>query len=76
LYGNPLGFTLFTTSAVFFVELAYVITGALLGVQSGSFAQILITIFGMSLWSLVATPIFLPVFSRLHALAFNTRSAI
>ena len=76
LYGNPLGFTLFTTIAVFFIELAYVVTGALLGVQSGSFAQILITICGISLWSLVSTPIFLPVFSRLHALVFNTRSAI
>lgn len=76
LQSNPLGFTVFTTSSVFFVELSYVVTGALLGVQSGSFEQTMITILGISLWSLVATPIFLPLFSRLHALAFNTRSAI
>lgn len=76
LQSNPLGFTIFTTSAVFLVELAYVVTGALLGVQSGSVEQIMITVLGISLWSLVATPIFLPLFSRLHALVFNTRSTI
>ena len=76
LSGNPLGLTFFTTSAVFFIEIAYLVTGALLGVQTGSFGQILITLFGLSIWTLVVTPILLPLFSRLHAFAFNTRSAI
>ena len=76
LSGNPLGLTFFITSAIFFIEIAYLLTGALLGIQSGSFGQILITLFGISIWSLVVTPILLPLFSRLHAFAFNTRSAI
>jgi hypothetical protein len=76
LSGNPLGLTFFTTSAVFFIEISYVVTGALLGVQTGSFGQILITLIGISIWSLVVTPILLPLFSRIHAFAFNTRSAI
>lgn len=76
LSGNPLGLTFFTTSAVFFIEISYVVTGALLGVQTGSFGQILITLVGISIWSLVVTPILLPLFSRIHAFAFNTRSAI
>ena len=76
LSGNPLGLTFFITSAVFFIEIAYLLTGALLGIQSGSFGQILITLFGISIWTLVITPILLPLFSRLHAFAFNTRSAI
>jgi len=76
LSGNPLGFTFLTTSAVFFVELAFVATGALLGVGSGSFGQILITIIGISIWSLVVTPIFLPLFSHLHSITFNSRSVI
>jgi len=76
LSGNPLGLTFFITSTVFFIEIAYLVTGALLGVQSGSFGQILITLFGISIWTLVITPILLPLFSRLHAFAFNTRSAI
>lgn len=74
--GNPLFITLITTSAVFLVELAYVVTGALLGVAPGSIGQILITLFGISLWSLVATPILLPLFLRLHALIYSTRSTI
>jgi len=76
LSGNPLGLTFFTTSAIFFTEIAYIVTGALLGVQTGSFGQILITLFGISIWSLVITPILLPLFSRLHTFTFNTRSAI
>ena len=76
LSGNPLGLTFFITSAIFSIEIAYLLTGALLGIQSGSFGQILITLFGISIWTLVITPILLPLFSRLHAFAFNTRSAI
>ena len=76
LSGNPLGLTFFATSAVLFIEITYLVTGALLGVQTGSFGQILITLFGISIWSLVVTPILLPLFSRLHAFTFNTRSAI
>lgn len=70
---NPLGFTFFTALAVLAVEFAFVVTGALLGVASGSFGQILITIGGSFIWALVVTPIFLPIFSRLHAFTFDTR---
>ncbi|CAB5112789.1 MAG: rod shape-determining protein MreD [Actinobacteria bacterium] len=76
LSGSPLGFTFFTTAAVFLVEFAYVFTGLLFGLQIGSFGQISITILGISLWSLVVTPIVLPIFSRLHAYTFDTRSMI
>jgi len=76
LSGGPLGITFFTTAAVLLVELAYVFTGLLFGFQIGNFAQIAITIFGISTWSLVVTPIVLPIFSRLHAITFDTRSMI
>ena len=76
LSGNPLGFTFLTMSAVFFVELSYVVTSALLGVQAGSFGQVIITLVGVTIWSLVATPIFLPLFSYAHSLTFSTRSTI
>lgn len=76
LSGSPLGFTFFTTAAVFLVEFAYVFTGLLFGLQIGSFGQISITILGISLWSLVVTPIVLPIFSRLHSYTFDTRSMI
>lgn len=76
LSGSPLGFTFFTTVAVLLVEFAYVFTGLLFGLQIGNFGQIAITIFGISTWSLVVTPIVLPIFSRLHAFTFDTRSMI
>ena len=76
LSGSPLGFTFLTTTAVLLVECAYVITGLLFGLQVGNFGQIAITIFGISTWSLVITPIVLPIFSRLHAFTFDTRSMI
>ncbi|MDP1850947.1 MAG: hypothetical protein Q8K48_00845 [Candidatus Planktophila sp.] len=76
LSGSPLGFTFFTTTAVLLVECAYVFTALLFGLQFGNFGQIAITIFGISTWSLVITPIVLPIFSRLHAVTFDTRSKI
>ena len=76
LSGNPLGFTFLTTSAIFLVEIAYLTTGALLGVTVGGFTQILITLIGITIWSLLVTPLVLPIFSRLHAFTFNTRSVL
>ena len=76
LSGSPLGFTFLVTIAVLLVEFAYVFTGLLFGLQVGNFGQIAVTIFGISLWSLVVTPIVLPIFSRLHAYTFDTRSMI
>ncbi len=73
---NPLGFTLFVGSALFFTELAYVLTGALLGVASGGFGQVILTTIGISIWNLVITPIVLPIFTHLHSLIFDSRSAI
>ena len=73
---NPVGVTLFISSAVFLTETLFVISGVLLGVQTGSFGQVLLTICGFSLWTLVITPICLPVFSLLHDIALDTRSKI
>jgi rod shape-determining protein MreD len=74
--GNPVGVTFFISTTVFFTEILFVITGALLGVQTGSFGQVLLTIFGITLWTLVITPICLTVFSLMHDIALDTRSKI
>ena len=76
LADNPLGVIFFITSGVFFAELLYVASSVLLGVQMGSFQQVLLTLCGISLWTLAVTPIFLPVFSKLHGLVFDSRSAL
>jgi hypothetical protein len=33
-------------------------------------------LFGMSIWALLVSPIMLPVFTRLHAMIFDSRSAL
>ena len=76
LSGNPFGVVFFITSGVFIVEIVYIVISALLGVQTGSFEQVLRTLIGISLWTMVVTPIILPIFSRLHSFAFDTKSAI
>ncbi len=73
---NAIGIIFFVVIANLLVEITYVASGALLGVSSGSFIQVLITLFGMSIWALLVSPILLPVFSRLHALIFDSRSAL
>ena len=73
---NAIGIILFVVIANLLVEIASVATGALLGVSVGSFIQVLITLLGMSLWALLISPIVLPVFSRLHALVFDSRSTL
>ncbi len=76
VHANAIGIVFFVVVANLLVEIAYVASGALLGVSSGSFGQIVITLFGMSVWALLISPIVLPIFTRLHALIFDSRSAL
>jgi len=76
LHANAMGIIFLIVVANLCVEIAYVTTGALLGVSIGSFTQVLITFFGMSSWALLVCPILLPIFARLHALVFDSRSAL
>ena len=73
---NAIGIIFFVVIANFLVEVAYLATAALLGVSLGSFVQILITLAGMSIWTLLISPLALPVFTRLHAMIFDSRSAL
>ena len=76
VHGNAIGIVFFVVIANFLAEVSFLVTGALLGVAAASFDQILITLFGMTLWALLISPILLPIFTRLHVLTFNSRSAI
>ena len=73
---NAIGIIFFVVIANLLVEIAFVATGALLGVSLGSFVQVLITLLGMTLWALLISPIVLPVFSRMHTLVFDSRSTL
>ena len=72
--GNPIGVVFFVLSANLTAEVLFIASGALLGVTTGSFGQVLITLLGNSLWTLVVTPIVLPVYSYLHNFVFETRA--
>lgn len=72
--GNPIGVVFFVLSANLIAEILFIASGALLGVTTGSFGQVLITLLGNSLWTLVVTPIVLPVYSYLHNFVFETRA--
>lgn len=74
--GNPITIIFLVVAGVFLAEFLFLISGVLLGVKLGSFTQILIILFGISIWTLLITPFTLPIFSRLHALIFDTASRI
>jgi rod shape-determining protein MreD len=76
VHANAIGIVFFVVVANLLVEIAYVSSGALLGVSSGSFGQIVISLIGMSIWALLISPIVLPVFTRLHAMIFDSRSTL
>ena len=76
VHANAIGIIFFVVVANLLVEVAYVASGALLGVSVGSLGQVLITLFGMSIWVLLVSPVLLPIFTRLHALIFDQRSAL
>ena len=76
VHANALGIVFFVVVGNLLVEIVYVTSGALLGISVGSFTEVLITLFGMSIWVLLVSPILLPIFTRLHALIFDQRSAL
>ena len=76
VHANTIGIVFFVFTATFLVEIAFLLSSALLGVALGSFSQMVTTLFGMSLWSLLVAPIMLPVFTKLHGLVFDSRSVI
>ena len=73
---NAIGIIFFVVIANLLAEITFVATGALLGVSVGSIIQVLITFFGMTVWALLISPIVLPIFSRMHALVFDSRSTL
>jgi hypothetical protein len=74
--GNPLGIIFFVVLASIAAEIFFLVSGVLLGVATGSFGQILLTLLGNSIWTLVVTPIVMPIFTYFHNLVFETRSSI
>lgn len=74
--GNPIGVVFFVVVANLATSFLFLTSSALLGVTTGSLGQILFTLLGNSLWTLVLTPIVLPVFSFMHNFVFETRTVL
>lgn len=74
VHGNAIGIVSFVVTANIVVELAYLISGALLGVAMPTISQMVTTMVGMTLWALLVSPILLPLFTFLHRSIFNSRS--
>lgn len=74
--GNPVGVVFFVVVASLFTAVLFLASSALLGVTTGSFGQTLLTLLGNSLWTLVLTPIVLPIFSFMHNFVFETRTVL
>ncbi|MEI7540293.1 MAG: rod shape-determining protein MreD [Actinomycetes bacterium] len=72
--GNPIGVVFFVVIANLASEVIFIASGVLLGVSTGSFGQTLLVLLGNSVWTLVVTPIVLPIFSYLHGLIFEKRA--
>lgn len=73
--GNPIGIIFFVVSANISAEICFLVTSFLLGGATGSFGEILLTLAGNSIWTIVITPIVLPVFLFLHNLIFESRAS-
>jgi rod shape-determining protein MreD len=74
--GNPLSLIFMVTMAQAIVLVSYLATGFLLGITATSFAQILTTVIGSAVWTLVVTPLLLPAVAWLYDLAFDSRMRI
>lgn len=76
IHGNAIGIVFFVTIANLLAELVFLLSGALLGVENPTFAQIVFTLFGMSVWVLLIAPIMLPISTKLHSLVFKSSAII
>lgn len=70
---NPLSLIFMVVLAQVLLLISYLVTGFLLGITATSFVQTLTTVIGSAIWTVVITPLLLPVVLWLHDLAFDSR---
>lgn len=71
---NPLNIVFLTVAGVVGSQLLFAFIGLMLGQNLGDMKQVIFVLIGTAFWSAIATPIILPVISRLHVIVFGTRS--
>ncbi|MFM8673201.1 MAG: rod shape-determining protein MreD [Candidatus Nanopelagicus sp.] len=73
---SPLVFVSFISLASAFALILYLIVGALLGQENGSFSHIFSIIFANSLWSFLITPLLLPLIIKTRTALLSNRERI
>jgi hypothetical protein len=73
---SPLVFVSFISLASAFALVLYLIVGALLGQENGSFSHIFSIIFANSLWSFLITPLLLPLIIKTRTALLSNRERI
>lgn len=76
VHANPLNIVFLAVGGVISAQVLFAISGLMLGQQLGDMKQVIFVIFGTAFWSAIATPIILPLVSRLHALVFGNKASI
>ena len=73
---SPFTFVAFVSTAVSLSLLVFLIIGIMLGQNNGGFYHNLTLIFANAIWSLLLTPIFLPVVIKVRKLTLTNRERI
>jgi rod shape-determining protein MreD len=67
---SPISLIVLTVIGVFLARLVYFLVGAMLGNEIGSFQQVLTSLVGQSLWTLVVAPLLAPILTKVHGLVY------
>ncbi len=73
---QPISFVLFISIGSAFALFIYLVVGLALGENSGSFGHNLLVVAGNFIWTLLFTPLFLPVIRRLRELTLTSRERV
>ena len=73
IHANAFSVVVLTVGAVEITQVAYLVLGSFLGMETGTIFEILLTIIGTGLWNTLVTPILFPVVSWFHSLIFESR---
>lgn len=70
---EPISFVLFIASGAAFALFIYLIAGLALGENIGSFSRALVVVAGNFIWTMLFTPLFLPLIERVREATLTSR---
>lgn len=73
---EPISFVLFIAVGSAFALFSYIIAGLMLGENVGSFSRALIIVAGNFAWTVLFTPLFLPVIRRAREVSLTSRERL